>query len=220
MDGGSSSIHLRSLYLTGVSQNGNDIGVGAYGKVFEVNYCGSTYAAKQVHPILVQGVSREEIEATKRAFLFECVQSSALSHPNVVQFLGVYNPGGQSPLPALVMERMQENLSSLVKKYSDIPLYVKLSVLLDVSKGLCDLGVAKVIQADSRKMKTRAPGTVDFMPPEALLENPEYGSPLDVFSYGGMILHVVNQEWPKPLHFVAIDAQTKMPIGLTEVERR
>ena len=136
MDGGSSSIHLRSLYLTGVSQNGNDIGVGAYGKVFEVNYCGSTYAAKQVHPILVQGVSREEIEATKRAFLFECVQSSALSHPNVVQFLGVYNPGGQSPLPALVMERMQENLSSLVKKYSDIPLYVKLSVLLDVSKGL------------------------------------------------------------------------------------
>ena len=85
---------------------------------------------------------------------------------------------------------------------------------------ISDLGVAKVIQADSKKTKTRAPGTVDFMPPEALQENPEYGTPLDVFSNGGMILHVVNQEWPKPLHFVAINPQTKMPIGLTEVERR
>ena len=48
---------------------------------------------------------------------------------------------------------------------------------------ISDLGVAKVIQADSKKTKTRAPGTVDFMPPEALLESPEYGPPLDVFSY-------------------------------------
>ena len=67
---------------------------------------------------------------------------------------------------------------------------------------ISDLGVAKVIQADSKKTKTCAPGTVDFMPPEALLETPEYGPPLDVFSYGGVILHVVNQEWPKPLHYV------------------
>ena len=94
-------------------------------------------------------------------------------------------------------------------------MYVKLSVLLDVSRGLwylhghhppivhrelspsnvyvlltsqfvakiSDLGVAKVIQADSKKTKTRAPGTVNFMPPEALLETPEYGPSLDVSSY-------------------------------------
>ena len=241
---------LRSLCLTRVSPNGKDIGVGAYGKVFEVNYCGSVFAAKEIHPILVKGVRQEEFEATKRAFLTECVQSSALSHPNIVQFLGVYNPGGQSLLPVLVMEKMQESLTSLVEKYPNIPLYVKLSILLDVSKGLwylhshdlpiihrdlspnnilltgqlvakiSDLGVAKVIQADNKKTKTRAPGTVDFMPPEALLDRPEYGPPLDVFSYGGVILHVVNQEWPEPLHFVTVDPKTKMPIGLTEVERR
>ena len=85
---------------------------------------------------------------------------------------------------------------------------------------ISDLGVAKVIQADSKKTKTRAPGTVDFMPPESLLDRPEYGPPLDVFSYGGVILHVVNQEWPKPLHFVTVDPKTKMPVALTEVERR
>ena len=85
---------------------------------------------------------------------------------------------------------------------------------------ISDLGVAKVIQAESRKTKTRAPGTVDFMPPEALLEIPEYGPPLDVFSYGGVILHVVNQEWPKPLHYVMTDPKTGKVLGLTEVERR
>ena len=73
---------------------------------------------------------------------------------------------------------------------------------------ISDLGVAKVIQVDGKKTITRAPGTVDFMPPEALLETPEYGPPLAVFSHGGVILHVVNQEWPKPLHYVIADPKT------------
>ena len=33
---------------------------------------------------------------------------------------------------------------------------------------MVDLGVAKVIKGDSRKTMTKAPGTVDFMPPESL----------------------------------------------------
>ena len=250
MDNAQASDRLQDLYLSGVRPNGNDIGVGAYGKVFEVEYCGDIYAAKEIHSILVQGVRREEFEATKKAFLTECIRSGSLSHPNVVHFLGVYNPGGQSLLPVLVMERMQESLTSVVEKYPNIPMYVKLSMLLDVSRGLwylhthhppivhrdlspnnvlltsqfvakiSDLGVAKVIQADSKKTKTRAPGTVDFMPPEALQMNPEYGPPLDVFSYGGVILHVVNQEWPTPLHYVMTDPKTGKVLGLTEVERR
>ena len=250
MDNTQVSDLLQHLYLTGVTPNGKDIGVGAYGKVFEVEYCGRVYAAKEVHPILVQGVRREEFEATKKAFLTECVQSCILGHENVVQILGVYNPGGQSLLPVLVMERMQESLTSVVEKYPNIPMYVKLSMLVDVSQGLwylhthhppivhrdlspnnvlltsefvakiSDLGVAKVIQADSKKTKTRVPGTVDFMPPEALLKTPEYGPPLDVFSYGGVILHVVNQEWPKPLHYVMTDPKTGKMLALSEVERR
>ena len=250
MDSTQESDRLRDLYLTGVTPNGKDIGVGAYGKVFEVEFCGIVYAAKEIHSILVQGVRREEFEATKKAFLTECIRSGSLAHQNIVTFLGVYNPGGQSLLPVLVMERMQESLTSVVEKYSNIPMYVKLSMLLDVSRGLwylhahdpaivhrdlspnnvlltsqfvakiSDLGVAKVIQADSKKTKTRAPGTVDFMPPEALLETPEYGPPLDIFSYGGVILHVVNQEWPKPLHYVMTDPKTKRRMAFSEVQRR
>ena len=135
MDGASrfDSILLKCFYLTGVRPNGIDVGVGTYGRVFEVEYCGTVYAAKEVHSILIQGVTSEEFEATKKAFLCECTQSGALSHPN---FLGVYNPGGQSRLPVLVMEKMQESLTSVVKKYPNISMCVKLSILLDVSKGL------------------------------------------------------------------------------------
>ena len=89
MDSSQESDRLRDLYLLGVRPNGKDIGVGAYGKVFEVEYCGTIFAAKEVHSILVQGVQREEFEATKRGFLTECIRSGSLSHPNVVHFLGV-----------------------------------------------------------------------------------------------------------------------------------
>ena len=42
---------------------------------------------------------------------------------------------------------------------------------------ISDLGVAKVVQADSRAtqtMLTKAPGTIDFMPPESFGETPQY----------------------------------------------
>ena len=83
---------------------------------------------------------------------------------------------------------------------------------------ISDLGVAKVIQADSKKMKTRASGTVDFMPLEALLETPVYGPPLDVFACGREVIHVVNQKWPNPLHYVMTDRKTGKVLCLTEVE--
>ena len=83
---------------------------------------------------------------------------------------------------------------------------------------ISDLGVAKVIPADSKKTKTRAPGTADFMPPEALLKTSDYGPPLDIFSYGGVILHVVNQEWPEPLHYLKTDLKTGKVLVLSEVE--
>ena len=84
---------------------------------------------------------------------------------------------------------------------------------------ISDLGVAKVIQADSKKTKTgsHSRNCGLYMP---LLETPEYGPPLDIFSYDGMMLHVVNQEWPKPLHYVMTDPKTKQPVALTEIQRR
>ena len=86
---------------------------------------------------------------------------------------------------------------------------------------ISDLGVAKVIKADSsRKIMTKAPGTVDFMPPESLDETPVYGPPTDVFSFAGIVLHTFNQQWPHPSKQVQFDPKTRRRVALSEVERR
>ena len=153
-------------------------------------------------------------------------------------------------LPVMVMEMMAGSLTAFVDKYEKIPIQIKFSIVHDVSLGLCylhnhhppivhrdlspnnilltthhvakisDLGVAKVIQADSRKTMPKAPGTVDFMPPEALEKNPVYGPPMDVFSFGGIILHTFNQQWPSPCSQVQFDPKTRKMLALSEVERR
>ena len=153
-------------------------------------------------------------------------------------------------LPVMVMEMMADSLTSFVDKHEKIPVHIKYSIVHDVSLGLCylhnhdppivhrdlspnnvlltahhvakisDLGVAKVIKADSRKTMTKAPGTVDFMPPESLANSPVYGPPMDVFSFAGIILHTFNQQWPSPSKQVQFDPKTRKRIALSEVERR
>lgn len=88
---------------------------------------------------------------------------------------------------------------------------------------ISDLGVAKVVKAGTKNTKsklTKAPGTTDFMPPEALTDDPLYSTNLDIFSYGGLTLHVVNQEWPTPASNIKYDSKMKPVKVLTEVERR
>ena len=151
-------------------------------------------------------------------------------------------------LPVMVMEMMADSLTSFVDKHEKIPVHIKYSIVHDVSLGLCylhnhdppivhrdlspnnvlltahhvakisDLGVTKVIKADSRKTMTKAPGTVDFMPPEALANTPIYGPPMDVFSFAGIILHTFNQQWPRPTEQVQFDPKTRRRVALSEVE--
>ena len=204
-----SSESIQGFVLKGVtSLNRKELGRGAYGKVYAVKYCQTVCAAKEIHSILIEDVGETERRLTIESFLRECQQCNKLRHPNVIQFLGVYYPTGEGGanrmrLPVMVMEMMADSLTSFVDKHEKIPVYIKYSIVHDVSLGLCylhyhdppivhrdlspnnvlltahhvakisDLGVAKVIKADSRKTMTKAPGTVDFMPPEALDDTPE-----------------------------------------------
>ena len=84
-----------------------------------------------------------------------------------------------------------------------------------------DLGVARVIRAERTQTKsrlTKVPGTKDFMPPEALLADPVYGLPVDVFSFAAVALHLVSEEWPSPAAPKMTDPQTL--VALSEVGRR
>ena len=245
---------LKDVTIEGVVATGKELGRGAYGKVFAVKYCGLICAAKEIHPILIEGVSPAEKKTIIDNFIRECHHCSVIRHPNVVQFLGVYYSAKKSELPIMVMELMNASLTSFVKcNQSKITVDTKMSILYDVSLGLSylharkpavihrdlspnnimlnshlvakigDLGVAKVIRADSRQTKSRlttAPGTVDFMPPEALEANPVYGIAVDVFSLGGIALHLFAEEWPTPSGQKKRDPVTKRLLALTEAERR
>ena len=250
------NVSFEGLELQGVTElNRDELGRGAYGRVYAVKYCQTICAAKEIHSILVEGVGQVEMQRTIESFMRECRQCSTLRHPNVIQFLGVYYPTGagganRMRLPVMVMELMADSLTSFVNKHEKILVHIKYSIVHDVSLGLCylhnydppivhrdlspnnvlltahhvakisDLGVAKVIEADSRKTMTKAPGTVDFMSPEALASSPIYGPPMDVFSFAGIILHTFNQQWPSPIDSIQFDCKSRKKIALLEVERR
>ena len=80
--------YLNSLILHGVNPTGKEIGRGAYGRVFEVDYEGTLCAAKEVHALLLQSAQGGDLQKIKDGFLSECQIWSTLRHPCVVQFLG------------------------------------------------------------------------------------------------------------------------------------
>ena len=60
---------------------------------------------------------------------------SQLRHPHIVQFLGVcYLPG--SPIPALLMEKLLTSLDNLLETSPNIPLDVKLYLLMGTGRGV------------------------------------------------------------------------------------
>ena len=127
----------------------------------------------------------------------------------------------------LVMERLYMNLGNCLEQYQNIVTWLKVSILLDVSQGLlhlhsqgivhrdltaanillttsfhakiADLGVSKIINVHplAASKQSMIPGTLGYMPPEALAEIPEYGYALDIFSFGVLILFVLLQEYPQ-----------------------
>ena len=66
-----------------------------------------------------------------------------------------------------------------------------------------------------------APGTIDFMPPEALIFSVEYKEEIDIFSFGCIMLHIFSHAWPSPLltnNFV--DPINHQLIPYSEFQRR
>ena len=241
---------VKHLIITGVKFTGRPLGSGAYGKVFAVEYNGDTCAAKEIHSILLEKTSQDEQRLVKQRFLRECLLHSKLHHPNIVKMLGVYYCNDQAVLPVLVMELMDRNLTQLLESNHNIPMYVKLSILQDVSRAICYLhtlnppmmhrdlnsnnillttslvakvcgfGTSMVMSPLASERMITAPGTLHFMPPEVFADDPHYGLPLDVFSFGCVVCHVITQQWPTPAALKKLDPTTKKVIILSEVERR
>ena len=191
-------------------------GYGSYGIVRTVSVSGTTCIAKRIHDILQDPrVPPADREAVRLKFMKECKMLSELRHPNIVHFVGVhYDKRGHV---SLVMEALDSDLRGFFQ-HSEPDLSIKLGILRDVSFGLlhlhsreppiihrdlnpgnilltrtlqakiADLGVSSYLT--SFKVQTMAPGAWDYMPPEALHENPKYDTSLDIFSFGHVTLCV------------------------------
>ena len=225
------------------------IGHGAYGTIAEAKWEGTIVAIKEIHSIFNE-VSEEQFQALKTKFLSECKRSSQLHHPNIVRFLGIYlSPGAR--LPSLVMERLHCNLTELLEQNAIIPLEIKLSILHQTLLGLrylhtrvppiihrdlssnnvlvsrsmeakiADFGTIRILEPNRQTPMTLAPGTKDFMPPEAVeLQPVEYKQEIDIFSFGCVMLHTFSHTWPTPSQSVITDSASHVLTPQSEIQRR
>ena len=140
--------NVEGLELKGIiNLNRKELGRGAYGRVFEVKYCETICAAKEIHSVLIDRVRSVEMQRIIESFMRECLQCSKLRHPNIIQFLGFYYPTEASGnntnkmrLPVMVMEKMAFSLTTFVEREpKKIPVHIKYSIVHDVSLGLCYL---------------------------------------------------------------------------------
>ena len=233
-------------------QLGKQIGKGANGRILEAKWEGTEVAVKQIHSIFINEVSEPEFQIFKQSFLRECEQCSRLHHPNIVRIFGIYLPPG-ARVHSLVMERLHCSLTHLLEQTAVIPIEKKLKILYDVSLGvrylhsrtppiihrdlssnnvllskaleakIGDLGTIRLVDPIKQSKLTMAPGTIHFMPPEALIANPQgvrYGRELDVFSFGCVMLHTLSNQWPTPSEPVVTDPVTFEMKARSEIERR
>ena len=234
-------------------EGGKCSGSGSFGTVFKVKVGGVTRIAKRLHNVLIAPDIRPEDKAgIRERFNTECLLLSKLDHPCIVQFVGVHFHGINRSDVTLVMECLHTDLDRFLdpKERPNIPLSIKLSILLDVSAGLlylhhqleeplvhrdlkaenilitndvrakiADLGVSKLLKnyPHQAAVQTKCPGTLAYMPPEALCENPQYGTSLDIFSFGQLALYTAIQQFPQVFNMI-LDPKMTSAIRLRKSE--
>ena len=131
------SRQFASLEITGIQLTGKILGKGSDATVKEVNWVGTSCAAKQLHEILLEDDSPGGAERFVDNFEKECMTWSKLIHPHIVQFLGVYFLPA-SRIPMLILEKMGTSLRHYLESHSkenfDLP--DKIYVLRQVAQAL------------------------------------------------------------------------------------
>ena len=128
----------------------------------------------------------ELMDASLRAYMSELRENAWTTKASILIDVADGLSYLHAQKPAVVHRDLSPNNILLKAGNNDFP----------VAK-ISDLGVAKIVKADSTATQsalTNVPGTADFMPPECFEDEPQYGAPLDVFSYGGITLFVATHQ--------------------------
>ena len=204
------------------------LGHGSYGAVYKAKCDQLPCAAKVLHPTIVDLSNHDPgVVRIMDKFSQECALLESIRHPNIVQYLAMtLDP--ESRLPVLLMELLDESLTKMLERSpQSLAYYIQVDICHDIALAIAYLHLNNIIHRDlssnnvliiaGRRAKvtdfgmsklagaaptttplTMCPGTLAYMPPEALREPPRYTKKLDCFSEGVIMIQVCTRLWPEP----------------------
>ena len=123
------------------------LGIGSYGAVYKAMCDDLPCAAKILHPALFQFTAPGGT-SVMRKFEQECRLLSAIKHPHIVQYLGMYRDP-ESKLPVLLMELMDESLTHFLEQSQEpIPYHTEVNLCHDVALALSYLHSNGIVHRD------------------------------------------------------------------------
>ena len=240
---------IQQFILKDVCSTGRVLGSGAYESVEALKIHGMMCAGKKIHDILFESSHKEQqhISATfvreckilsslrhphvvQFIGLYFC--SSSVLPMLVMEYLPmslnecISTMNIPLPLKRSILHDTACALAYLHQREQPI-IHRDLSaknVLLssNMQAKLADLGAARIVDIRPGQVAstmTAGPGTLVYMPPEAMGTRPKYDTSLDVFSFGVLTLYTITQTFPIPESATTTDAKGKV-LALTEVQRR
>ena len=203
------------------------LGIGSYGKVCKAK-CGQLpCAAKLLHDTIF-GTNDPGICKFVERFEQECRFLRMIKHPNIVQFLDSFRDPRSRRLALLMELMDESLTRFLERSTSPLSYHTQLNICHDVALALAylhsndiihrdlssnnvlligegsrakvtDFGMSKLVGMNPHMTPlTMCPGTQAYMPPEALINPPQYSNKLDCFSYGVLAIQIATKQFPDP----------------------
>ena len=223
------------------------LGHGSYGAVYKAKCDQLPCAAKVLHPTIVDPSNHDPgVVKIMDRFSQECALLESIRHPNIVQYLAMtLDP--ESRLPVLLMELLDESLTKMLERSpQSLAYYIQVDICHDVALAIAYLHSNDIIHRDlssnnvliiaGRRAKvtdfgmfklagaaptmtplTMCPGTLAYMPPEALRDPPRYTKKLDCFSEGVIMIQVCTRLWPEPGPRTQLVPDSRSPTGTMEM---
>ena len=130
------------------------LGIGSYGKVCRAKCDELLCAAKLIHETLFDPTAEQLVAPQRehrlpmRRFEQECQFLSTMRHPNIVQYLGIYQDP-DTGLPVLLMELMDDSLTHFLESSTQpIPYHIAVNICHDIALALSFLHSNGIVHRD------------------------------------------------------------------------
>ena len=234
----------------------SSLGVGSYGAVYRALCDELPCAAKILHPTLFETHDPGSQKIFER-FMQECQFLSGVRHPHIVQYLGVSRDSESGLPVLLMELMDTSLTRFLEQSEVSLPYHIQVDLCHNIvlaitylhSNGIIhrdlssnnvlligpgnrakvtDFGMSTLADANRHMTPmTMCPGTLAYMPPEALDDPPVYTNKLDCFSFGVLDIQILTGQFPDPTQrFKTIEiSDPRVPYGtvkvpVPEVQRR